>query len=209
MSGMSPAPPRCPQCGGTRGHKFSCSQPRPWAANGTLGVAAPIAAGSGRPVLLLDVDGPINAYDMGSADRARTGTRVWTAMGLQLAVRDGLGALLLALTDVVDLAWATTWGHEANTRIAPILGLPALPVIECSSRRPCAGDWRVYFKTPAVLAWTAGRAFAWLDDEITDHDAAWLASQGAGPHLLRRVDPGTGIVQGDLDAVRAWATSPV
>jgi hypothetical protein len=51
----------------------------------------------------------------------------------------------------------TTWKSEANECLAPLLGLPQLPVV----------TWPKPSDEPEPLVdWAAGRPFAWLDDEM-------------------------------------------
>jgi hypothetical protein len=86
-------------------------------------------------------------------------------------VDPALGPKLLALP--CDLVWATTWESEANECLAPLLGLPQLPVVTwlepSDEPEPAALHW----KTRMLVEWAAGRPFAWLDDEITDADRTW------------------------------------
>ncbi|MFF8032655.1 MULTISPECIES: hypothetical protein [unclassified Streptomyces] len=49
-------------------------------------------------------------------------------------------------------------------------------------------------------------AFAWIDDEITEADRAWVNEHHSGPVLLYRVDLCNGITSDDLAALTAWAT---
>src|SRR5690606_6944803 len=90
-----------------------------------------------------------------------------------------------------DLVWATTWEEEANAFVAPLLGLPELPFIAWPEPRPEPGGG-VFWKTPGIVAWAQGRAFAWVDDEITEADRAWVEEHHDGPALLHRVDPRRG-----------------
>ena len=103
-----------------------------------------------------------------------------------------------------ELVWATTWEQEANEFIAPVLGLPALPFIDWPDPRPEPGGG-LYWKTPRILSWARGRAFAWIDDEIKDADRAWVAEHHDAPALLHRVDPGVGLVAADFSALAEWA----
>ena len=97
-------------------------------------------------LLLLDVDGPLNPYAAKSTRRPdgyvtyrrtpsggwHTGRNARRFKGLRVWLNPEHGAQLLALAEEtgLELAWATTWQHEANDRIGPVLGLPALPVVE-------------------------------------------------------------------------------
>lgn len=159
-----------------------------------------------RPLLLLDVDGPLNPY-AAPVQPPGYGEYVVTGMPagpLRLWLRPAHGARLLSLP--YDLVWATTWMHEANTVIGDkVLGLPPLPVIEWPSMFTTDDPDGLYWKTRHVAAWTAGRTFAWVDDEITAADMAWIAEHHPGEALLRRIDPARGLVEEDFEALEAWA----
>ena len=99
--------------------------------------------------------------------------------------------------------WATTWGAEANTFIAPVLGLPDLPVVEWppgTSRERTDGP---FWKTGPLVEHARGRPFAWVDDELGPADEDFVAAQHCGPALLLRIDDRTfHLVGGGADA---WA----
>ncbi|MGW2250176.1 HAD domain-containing protein [Kitasatospora sp. NPDC001660] len=177
-----------------------------------------------RPLLLLDVDGPLNPAARKPHRRPagyethRILTPRWEAAERRRLTEWGLpnkppkplrvwfnpehGAELAALP--FDLVWATTWEDEANDFIAPLLGLPALPVITWSEPRPEPPNG-VFWKTPEIVAWAKGRPFAWVDDQITDADRAWTHAHHGGPALLHRVDDRTGLTADDFAALRRWA----
>lgn len=97
-----------------------------------------------RPLLFLDVDGPLNPYaaepetcpegyttvrvpqesgTAGERGRPRTHTRpprVW------LDPSHGPALLVLGY----EICWATTWMDDANRWIGPVLGLPELPYVD-------------------------------------------------------------------------------
>lgn len=103
-------------------------------------------------------------------------------------------------------AVATTREEEANEFIAPLVGLPVLPCVTWQQPRPVPlgrGCW----KTPEVVAWAAGRPFAWVDDEITRADRDWVAQHHLAPALLHRVDATLGLTAEDFAALSDWSTS--
>ncbi|WP_435846969.1 hypothetical protein [Streptomyces griseoaurantiacus] len=103
-----------------------------------------------------------------------------------------------------DLVWATTWEEEANAFVAPVLGLSDLPFIAWPSPRPEPGAG-VFRKMPEIVGWAKGRAFAWVDDEITEADRAWGKQHHEGPALLHRIDPRRGLATDDFATLTEWA----
>ncbi|MEU2391623.1 hypothetical protein [Streptomyces sp. NPDC007369] len=171
-----------------------------------------------RPLLLLDVDGPLNPFRSRLAGlRGYAGHRMWPTVwmsyrrpdsrrarrGLKVRLHPEHGARLLALP--FDLAWATTWMDEANTLVAPRIGLPGdLPFIEWPelfARDPEGLSW----KTRQLLSWAAGRPFAWVDDMINARDRAWVAAHHPAPALLLRIHPRHGLRDRDFAALGRWA----
>ncbi|WLW58547.1 hypothetical protein [Streptomyces sp. YU58] len=90
---------------------------------------------------------------------------------------DPAGGARLAALDC-GLVWATTWMDDANSCLAPWLGLPPLPVV----------DW----------------PFLWVDDEITAVDREWVAAHHPAPALLHRVDHRCGLTAADFAALEEW-----
>ncbi|WP_200308635.1 hypothetical protein [Streptomyces adelaidensis] len=182
----------------------------------------------GRPLLYLDVDGPLNPYAAKPERRPvgytthRMKPEGWIAQHpgepaayvkpLRVWLNADHGRRLLDLGELFDLVWATTWGSEANTYIAPVLGLPELPVV----RWPEASDgWpeensaslRVFWKTPHLVEHAAGRPFAWVDDELGDGDRVFVTTHHGGPALLHRIDPRLGLRDPDFAALAAFASN--
>jgi len=104
--------------------------------------------------------------------------------------------------------WATTWLEDANTEIAPRLGLPDLPVVtwpEPTEPQEREDQWfGLCWKTRTVMDWAAGRPFAWVDDEITNADRDWVSGNYPAPAMLRSVDASRGLTDRDFAALDAW-----
>lgn len=165
---------------------------------------------SGRPAILIDVDGPLNPYAAKPTRRppGYTTHRI-RPLGFRKPLRVWLdpshGPWLLSLAAAVgaDLVWATTWEHEANEFISPRLGLPDLEWIDFGGRGADHRDGH-HGKVPAITAWAGARRIAWLDDEFQPRDPEWAAARPGT--LLVPVDPRKGIDVDHLEQVRTFLT---
>jgi hypothetical protein len=115
-----------------------------------------------RPLLLVDVDGPLNPYAAKPEKRPagyvthRMRPTGWDAphiKPLRVWLNPDHGPALLKLP--YDLVWCTTWQAEANVWIGPHLGLPDLPHVSFDDvvTRDIADG--TYFKTHEVVRWAA------------------------------------------------------
>ncbi|MEU5977780.1 hypothetical protein [Streptomyces sp. NPDC047315] len=174
-----------------------------------------------RPLLFLDVDGPLNPYaakperrpegyttlrvprgevtsaDPGSLTARRRTLRVW--------LNPEHGPALLALD--YELCWATTWMAEANRWIAPVLGLPELPFVPFGDALFQERPDGVHWKTETLVRHADGRPFAWVDDEQSDRDHAYASAHHRGPALLHHVNPRIGLREGDFKTLADFARS--
>jgi hypothetical protein len=166
-----------------------------------------------RPLLFLDVDGPLIPFG-GPAPRRSSGFEeaIDEANPLLARIDPEVGRRLATLG--YALVWATTWGEDANAYVAPRLGLDPLPVIPWPDASDASEAEEIdvragrHWKTRPIVARAAGRAFAWVDDEISRADQVWVSAHHDGPALLLRVDPRTGLSGEDLDRLAAWAVAP-
>ncbi|MFJ1810176.1 MULTISPECIES: hypothetical protein [unclassified Streptomyces] len=152
-------------------------------------------------LLFLDVDGTLIPF--GGTDpypEFRAPGEPAPAHPLLSRLDPALGPRLRALG--CEPVWATTWLDDANTVLAPWLGLPSLAVVEWPQEEPPAGG--VHWKTPTLVTWAAGRPFVWLDDEITRADRSWVAAHHPAPALLHRVDHRYGVGDADFAVVEEW-----
>lgn len=162
-----------------------------------------------KPLLLIDVDGPLNPFD---AREIPSGYQLHLLQpqgfeSLRVWLNPGHGQMLLALADRFELTWATTWGEhdQANTMIAPLVGLPPLPTIEVG-RHPFRMPWGRIWKRDPVEQYVGQRPFAWFDDQFERGDFEWAAKRTAegSPTLLLSIDPRLGLLPVDIDAVARW-----
>lgn len=164
-----------------------------------------------KPLLLIDVDGPLNPFAARphrrpagyTTHRMRpSGWDLPWQKPLRVWLNPAHGPLLLALP--FELVWATTWGAQANRWIAPHLGLPELPAVEWPELHARRDDG-TYFKTHDIVHYAAGRPFAWIDDEIRRPDREYVAAHHSGPSLLLRVEPDLGLLPADFNQLAYWA----
>ncbi|MCX3286219.1 HAD domain-containing protein [Streptomyces sp. NEAU-H22] len=159
-----------------------------------------------RPLLFLDVDGPLIPFGSSSGhpqapvtDASPSGDH-----GNPLLTRldPELGSRLTALG--CHLVWATTWLEEANEVVSPRIGLPRLPVVEwpagCADEVPRGLHWKTYH----LVEWANGRPFIWVDDEISAMDRLWVDASHPGPSLLHRVDSAKGLMDADFATLADW-----
>lgn len=157
------------------------------------------------PILAVDVDGVLNALSRGGAPPK--GWEDHRVLGYRIRVNPSHGAALLALAAEhgAQLTWCTTWENLANDHIAPLIGLPSLPVAPMEPGR--AGrkfSEHVSIgvtKAAAIRAYAGDRPFCWLDDEP---DAARELADLKVPHRVIRVDPRAGLQDHHLRKAAAW-----
>ncbi|MCJ1675782.1 hypothetical protein MTF65_00080 [Streptomyces sp. APSN-46.1] len=164
-----------------------------------------------RPLLFLDVDGPLIPFGA-TGQQLPDGYPTYRSSPTEPAgddahpllarINPAHGPRLAALG--CELVWATTWMADANDCVAPRLGLPELPVVPWPEPSDADGRGGVHWKTPALVDWADGRPFAWVDDEITDVDRAWVAAAHPGRALLHRVDHRRGLTDADFATLAAW-----
>ncbi|MET4922551.1 hypothetical protein P3L51_09355 [Streptomyces sp. PSRA5] len=172
-----------------------------------------------RPLLYVDVDGPLNPYAAKPERRPagytthRMKPEGWIAQHLdtpaecvkplRVWLNVDHGRRLLELGGLYDLVWATTWGEEANVFIGPVLGLPELPVVDWPMTYDTGSDG-TFWKTRPLVEHAAGRPFAWVDDELGAADRAFVAEHHEGSALLRRVDARLGLLDADFEALDSF-----
>jgi hypothetical protein len=162
-----------------------------------------IAGRRSNSLVFLDVDGPLIPFKARSVARP-VGARAHLLSEFGNPLLDRLnpedGRRLLTLG--CQLVWATTWMAEANEVIAPLLGLPQLPVVEWPDDDEPSGA--LHWKTAFLTRWAAGRPFVWVDDETTEVDRRWVEATHRGRALLHRIDPHVGLTERNFSTIRQW-----
>ncbi len=149
---------------------------------------------SGRPLLLLDVDGVLLVWRGSAWDDDGSGEG-------DVEFHPDVAGWLADLGRAFDLAWATTWEDQANREIGPALGLPHLPFVAFEM------DYRA--RTPklrSLAAWVGDRPCAWIDDDLHADAETWAAGRAA-PTLLVHVDAAEGIARRHVDELLDWAAT--
>jgi hypothetical protein len=183
------------------------------------------------PLLLLDVDGVLNAL----ADDADS-LAAWPRWERGWASADGRRWPIRWAPDVVDrlrdwhedgrleLQWLTTWGHDANEELRRLIGLPELAVagtyadedlegapevgagqahaaVAPAAPDPLSGRWWKYDVARRLREAHPDRRLIWVDDELHHPRSPFV--RWAGDHGVLAVgpDPVTGLAPQDLRTI--------
>ncbi|MFH8384454.1 HAD domain-containing protein [Kitasatospora sp. NPDC018058] len=157
-----------------------------------------------KPLLFLDVDGVLNPV----CPHPDAGFDSHTLLGYAVLLAAEHGLWLRELSGTYELVWATTWEEQANTHIAPAIGLDPLPFVRFTGYVPQPGDPRVPLmglfsarKWAPLLRYADGRPFAWVDDVIPSRlvrRSLWRRDR-----LLLPIDPGQGLERRHVDRLLA------
>jgi hypothetical protein len=154
-------------------------------------------------IVFLDVDGTLLPFGASTALPSPTGA--FEGSPLLAHLDPEYGPRLVALH--CQLVWATTWMEAANEVMAPLLGLPELPVLDWPEPSVEDAYFTLHPKTRSVVAWAGVEDFAWLDDEITEADREWVQENHQGAALLLKVDPHRGLTGLDFAALESWLST--
>ena len=164
------------------------------------------------PILLLDVDGVLNAASRDLPDGWKRGT----FNGFVISWDPTITARLRDLheTGRVEIHWLTTWAEKADQLLAEPMGLPrgltthardgAEATGFAGELRGASGWWKLSLAHEVALD-QPDRRIVWIDDDLVEQaedTEKWLA---ANPHVLVVApDLFRGLTHEQLDAVEAW-----
>jgi hypothetical protein len=164
------------------------------------------------PILLLDVDGVLNAARLDLPEGWRRGT----FNGFVLSWDPTITARLRDLHESgrVEIHWLTTWTTNADRLLAEPMGLPrGLKTHDLMDAAPTgflgrlggrSGWWKLAAAREVAEA-EPDRRIVWIDDDLAEQAAEtgeWLAAHS---HVLVVApDLFAGLTHEQLDAIEAW-----
>jgi HAD domain in Swiss Army Knife RNA repair proteins len=171
-----------------------------------------MASGSDVPLLLLDVDGVLNAVSLDLPEGWERGV----FNGFVISWDPTITARLreLHVCGRVEIHWLTTWAENADELLAEPMGLPrglrvharpdAGPTGFSGVLRGASGWWKLDMAR-AVAEAEPDRRIVWIDDDLAEQaedTGDWLA---ANPHVLVVApDLFVGLTHEQLDEIEAW-----
>ncbi|MFW3171347.1 HAD domain-containing protein [Geodermatophilus sp. CPCC 206100] len=170
-------------------------------------------AGTGDvPILLLDVDGVLNAPCVALPEGWARGTFNGYVLSWDPTITGRLRAW--HESERVEIHWLTTWAADADRLLAGPMGLPrglrvhvregVAPTGFLGALDGASGWWKLA-AARAVAEAEPERRIVWIDDDLARQAAdtgEWLA---AHPHVLVVApDLFTGLTHEQLDAIEAW-----
>lgn len=175
-----------------------------------------------KPIMLLDVDGPLNPFAAKATKRPegftthRMRPTGWTDPSLnplRVWLNPNMGPKLKSLG--YEIIWATAWRGDANEWISPHVGLPTdLDFIDWGPHDTNLVDKaykKLHWKTTQIVSWMdahyPGRDFIWVDDEAQKDDSKFIKAATDVNFKLFIINPKTGIDDSDLADMADWKAS--
>jgi hypothetical protein len=156
---------------------------------------------TGKPLLLVDVDGVISLFGFDPANRP-PGTFEMVD-GIHHYLSASAGEHLRTLSESFELVWCTGWEEKANEYLPHALALPA-PLPYLSFDR-AVGRANTHWKLDAIDAHAGpDRPLAWIDDALAPECFRWAADR-PGPTLLVETQPAIGITAAHVNELLSWA----
>lgn len=160
---------------------------------------------SAPPVLLLDVDGVVNAMRPPWDDVERTKCHGLTIRWAPAAV-DRLRAMHDA--GLVEVRWCTTWCGFPD-QLAALGDVLGLDLMSAFGRRPASKTWGDLKVEAAIAVLAEGRQLVWVDDGEVDAGRrlfpAVAEGEADGRALLVQPESLHGLTSEHLDEIEAFA----
>lgn len=150
---------------------------------------------STKPLLLLDIDGVLNAFP----PRAGKEYSRLTIDGYPIHLHHEAPAMVSALEQAFEIVWFTLWNHRAAPGFGPHVGLRDVEHLTTSWERGWEaaaaagyGDPEIrqlmYAKTPLLPGLVdPQRPWVWIDDAHTRWDQEYLETAGLDPRDFRLI----------------------
>jgi hypothetical protein len=159
---------------------------------------------SDPPVLLLDVDGVLNAPRAGwdGPGQARHVTVDGCSLRLRWEPKAVACVRTLHMAGVVEVRWCTTWCWHADL----LEELWQLPRLDRAIRGVPFDTWAAK-RAAALSVLDSGRRLVWADDDLDPAEvpAGVVDAQAAGRALLVRPRPSRGLRPEDFHAIEEYA----
>jgi len=162
------------------------------------------------PLLLIDIDGVLNAFDARRLDRHQHKAQA----GPYVVVLDRRHpAWFRTLAEHAELRWATMWQAQAATTFGSVAGIGTdWPYLDFDSvwLHRTVGRTGVGvggYKWPLIeQCGESARPLVWIDDDMTDLHLAWARRRDAEgtPTLFVRPHPARGFTENQYAAVLSF-----
>ncbi|HWI23282.1 MAG TPA: HAD domain-containing protein, partial [Baekduia sp.] len=144
------------------------------------------------PLLALDVDGVVVLDEPTPEEALEYSVTAWGRWRREIRVPADAARIIARLSEHFEIVWVSSWGHNAHTALAPILGLPDEPWTFLPVQ---------FSKAEAVERYADGRPWILIEDAVASGSTAeW------GAHVIS-VDPTRGLTDVDPDDVIARAAA--
>lgn len=173
-----------------------------------------------KPLLLLDIDGVLNAFGILGHDPVvydydgKVATSNGAAFRIRVPPRTKQRVQMLA--EKFEMVWATMWMEDAH----PCIGFPLLGIEECWPHIHFDGvvnNWprevpqftpeRETFKLVYIADYVGDRPMAWVDDDIQRDAIKWANARALSgiPTMLIRPHCHTGLTDHHVMTLLQWA----
>lgn len=157
-----------------------------------------------KPLAFIDIDGVLNRFGFASPMDAMhyVAHEVEATNGgiFLLHVDEADAQRLARLSEHFELAWGTTWEHDAPM-VSHLIGVDSRDWIVATRTRE---DGEL-FKSPGIVRAAAGRPFVWFDDDLWDTDSEVLAASGVDNLAILIEDPSVGLRDEHVETAIEWA----